>query len=108
MFIGYYELEGKKHFDIYFYSNYEESGYKLWFEETFSPNTKNIKILDFKIHGKNYQERKNSLEELAKDWENNFAFLSWTYRELAEIQDYFYKNGKKYGLLQEFKENAII
>ena len=32
--------------------------------------------------------------------------LSWS--ELAEWQDYFYKLARRYGLVKEFKENAII
>ena len=107
MFIGYYELEGKEHFDIYFYSNYGESGYKLWFDETFSPNTKNIKLLDFKISGKTYKERKSCLKELAIDWQLQFSVLNWSYGELAIIGEWFNKNGKRYGLLKEFKENCI-
>lgn len=107
MFLGYYELNGKEHFDIYFYSNWGEQGYKLWHEETFSPLCKNIKTLDFKISGKTYKERKASLQDLAIDYSNNFASLSWSYGELAEIEKYFYNNGKRYGLLKEFKENCI-
>lgn len=107
MFLGYYELNGKENFDIYFYNNYGENGYKLWFEETFSPSVENAKILDFKISGKNYQERKASLQDLAIDYSNNFASLSWSYNELMEICNWFYEKGKKYGLLREFKENGI-
>lgn len=107
MFIGYYELEGKEHFDIYFYSNWGEKGYILWRDDTFSPLCKNIKTLDFRIKGKNYQERKNNLIELAKEWQLDFSYLSWSYSELAEIVNYFYNNGKRYGLLKEFRENGI-
>ena len=104
MFIGKYELEGKEYFNIYYKNIY---GYKKWHEDTFSPLTKNIETLDFKISGKSYQERKASLEELAKEWQLHFSQYSWSYSELAEINDYFYTNGGKYGLLREFKENAI-
>lgn len=103
MFIGYYELENEQYNNIY-YKN--ELGYKLWKEDTFS-GVYNIETLDFKISGKSYQERKASLEELAKDWQYNFSSLSWSYNELYEIGNYFYKNGKRYGLLKEFKENCI-
>ena len=107
MFIGYYELNGEKHFDIYFYKHVGENGYQLWFDDTFSPLCKNQKILDFKISGKTYQERKNNAEELAKDWQYNFASLDWSYGELCEINNYFYTIGKRYGLLRVFKENCI-
>lgn len=104
MFIGYYELDNKEHFNIYF----KNGGWNLWFKDTFSPLCKNIKLLEFKIGGKTYQERKNNLVELAKDWQLHFSSLSWSYGELAEIENYLYENAKRYGLLQEFKENCVI
>ena len=103
MFIGYYELDGKEHFNIY----YKKGGWDLWHSDTFSPLCENIEILEFKIGGKTYQERKNNLIELAKDWQLHFSSLSWSYGELAEIQNYLYENAKRYGLLKEFRENVI-
>lgn len=105
MFIGFYELEDVEHFNIYYKNSL---GWDLWNKETFSPLCKSIMILDFKIKGKTYQERKNNLEELAKEWQNNFASYSWSYGELATIQDYFYTNAKRYGLIKTFKENVIL
>lgn len=104
MFIGYYELDRKKYFNIYYKNT---CGCGKWLKDTFSPITKNIKTLDFKLSGKTYQEKKNSLRDLAIEWQLNFASLSWSYLELSEIQNYFLENGKRYGLLQEFKENCI-
>lgn len=104
MFIGYYELEKEQYFSIYCKNKY---GYKQWQEDTFNPDTKNIQVLDFKISGKTYKEKQASLEELAKNWQYNFSSLSWSYNELYDIGNYFYKNGKKYGLLKVFKENGI-
>lgn len=103
MFIGYYELENNESYFNIYYKN--SGGYRQWQEETF--NVYNIEILDFKIIGKNYKERKNNLEELAKNWQLNFSWLDWSYNELAIISNYFYKNAKRYGLLKEFKENGI-
>ena len=110
MFIGVYELEGKEKFNIYHYRNsdrYRVNEWEIWLKDTFSPNIKNIRFLDFKISGENYEERKASLEDLAKEWQSHFSQYSWSYGELAEIEDYFYKNGKRYGLLKVFKENCI-
>ena len=104
MFIGYYELENEQYNNIY-YKN--KLGYKLWDEDTFSPDTKNINILDLTIKGKTYKERKYFAEEIAKIWQNEFSSLNWSYNELAIMNEYFYKIGKKYGLLKEFKENCI-
>lgn len=104
MFIGCYELESEQYNSIY-YKN--KLGYKSWEEDTFNPSTKNISLLDLTTKGKTYKERKCNLEELAKEWQNGFSSLNWSYNELIEIQNFFYKNGKRYGLLKEFKENCI-
>lgn len=104
MFIGRYILNGTRYTGLYYKNSV---GYKEWHENTFSPLTENIEILDFKISGYNYRERKENLEELAKDWQLYFSDLPWSYGELAEIQTWFYKNAKRYGLLEEFKENCI-
>lgn len=109
MFIGKYELDGKEYFNLYFEDTFHigDDGWKIWQEDTFSPNTKNIELLEFKIKGKNYKERKGYLENIAIDYSNNFASLSWSYGELAEIGNWFYENGKRYGLLREFRENGV-
>ena len=104
MFIGYYELNNKQHFNIYYKT---KNGYDLWYNNTFSPDCKNINILNFLIYGKEYKEKQNYLIELAKKWQYEFAYLEWSYGELAIIETYFYKNAKRYGLLKEFKENGI-
>lgn len=105
MFIGYFKLNGEEHFGIYYKNS---QGYDLWHKETFSPDCKDIAILDFTIKGKTYEEKKAYLEYLAKDWQNWFAGLGWSYGEYAEIEAYFYENAKRYGLVKVFKENAII
>lgn len=104
MFIGCYELENEQYNNIY-YKN--KLGYKLWKEDTFNPNTKNISLLDLTIKGKTYKERKYFAEEIAKMWQIGFSSLNWSYNELAIMNEYFYKIGKRYGLLKEFKENCI-
>ena len=58
--------------------------------------------------GKTYAEKKDYLRELAIDFQSNFSSLCWSEFELAVIRNYFYVNGKRYGLLKEFKENGII
>ena len=101
MFIGIFKNnEGK--IENYIYFSFEE-----WNRDTFNPLTEIIGMLDFKIQGKNYTEKKANLEDLAKEWQGQFASYNWSYGELATIGEYFNKNGKKYGLLREFKENCI-
>ena len=104
MFIGKYELDNKEYFSIYYKC---KEGYDAWHEDTFSPLTKNIETLDFKITGKTYREKQASLEDLAKEWQLRFWQYSWSYGELYEINNYFYENGKRYGLLNVFHENGI-
>lgn len=104
MFLGKYELEGKEYFYIYIKKN---GGWRAFHSDTFSPLTENIEILDMVVKGKNYKEKQDYLRDLAIDYQHNFAPLSWSYGELLDIQDFFYKNAKRYGLLKEFKENAI-
>ena len=100
MFIGKFELDNKVYNNIYY-------DCKAWYEDTFSVNSSNFETLDFKISGKDYQERKANLVELAKEWQSHFSLFNWSYSELAEIEDWFYKNAKRYGLLEEFRENGI-
>lgn len=55
----------------------------------------------------NYTKNKNRIREKAIEWQNGFQYHDYSCQELAEIGDYFYKNGKRYGLLKEFRENGI-
>ena len=55
-----------------------------------------------------YREKKARLREEAVRWQQDFSRHDYSYGELAEIQAYFEKEGKKYGLMKEFKENCII
>lgn len=104
MFIGFYRLDNEENFNIYYKNRY---GYEEWSKDTFSPTCEDITTLDFKITGNNYAEKKEYLRGLAIDYQLYFAGLSWSYGEISEICDWFYKHGKRYGLLKEFKENGI-
>ena len=104
MFLAKYSLDNKEYNFIYS-DNFD--GWTEFHKDTFSPNIKDLEILKLKVSGKNYKERKAFLEDLAKDYQYDFSSLSWSYGELVEICGFFEKNGKRYGLLKEFKENAI-
>ena len=56
---------------------------------------------------KTYAERKANAREEAIDWQNKASEGNMSYGELAETGDHFYKLGKRYGLLREFRENGI-
>lgn len=55
-----------------------------------------------------YADIKAELRQRAIDWQNSSVFHDYSYGELAIIQDYFERKGKRYGLLREFRENGII
>lgn len=52
-----------------------------------------------------YQKRKAEVREEAIEYSYSEEELS--YGELAEKNDYFEHLGRRYGLLREFRENAI-
>lgn len=83
--------------------NYEELN-----KETFSPMTEIVNIIELgSIQGKTYQEKKAAARNKAIEYSSNiFPGLSWG--ECALLCDYFEKIGSRYGLLREFRENAII
>jgi hypothetical protein len=54
-----------------------------------------------------YQQLKEKAREIAIDYQLDSADKDISYGELAEIGEYFYKLGKRFGLLREFRENAI-
>lgn len=60
------------------------------------------------VSGKTYQERKADLQNKAIEWSNSVgSYPRWSYGELAIIEGFFETNGRRYGLLKEFKENCI-
>lgn len=56
---------------------------------------------------KTYQEGKEEARQIAIDWQLNDGDFPYSYGGLAILSDYFYKLGRRYGLLKEFRENAI-
>lgn len=55
----------------------------------------------------NYQQRKENARAKAIDWQLKASEERIPYYDLAKIGEYFYKLGKRYGLLREFRTNAI-
>lgn len=56
----------------------------------------------------NYLGRKERARQEAIDWQLETLDKSMSYGELAEVGEHFYKLGKRYGLLREFRINGII
>ena len=54
-----------------------------------------------------YQARKERARAEAQDWQNEFENHNYSYGELAAWQYHFAKLARRYGLVEEFRENAI-
>lgn len=67
-----------------------------------------LAFIPLKVSGKTYAERKADLQDKAISWSYAGSVSNWSYSELATIQGFFEANGKRYGLIREFRENAII
>lgn len=57
---------------------------------------------------KTYQEKKEQARLAAIEWQYEQAEKDYSYGEVSYFQEYFTRLGKRYGLLKEFRENAII
>ena len=58
---------------------------------------------------KYYRQRQENLRCEAIEWQMKFEFgevMYWS--DIAEAGDYFSKYGRRFGLIREFRENAII
>lgn len=57
----------------------------------------------------NYQKYKEKAKQRAIQWQSEyFGTVALSYAALANWQGYFYRLGKNYGLVREFRENGII
>ena len=73
----------------------------------FSPCYECTIKFDFVIRGNNYKAKKLCAESKAIKF-SNFGYLAdLSYNELAILSAFFEKVGKRYGLISEFRENAI-
>jgi len=55
-----------------------------------------------------YAARKEAAREQAIDWQDWLSENNVSYEGLAIATNYFEKLGRRYGLIREFRENAII
>ena len=89
----------------------EETGvlyedFQDYISDTFSPEVETMVIIPFTVHGSNYAERRENVRETAIDFQA--ADCGGLYMsDMAQIYGWFEKMGKRYGLLKEFRENAI-
>ena len=54
-----------------------------------------------------YVKTKEKIRQEAVDWQLDYDNHNYSYMELAIWNDYFTTQGKRYGLLTEFRENGI-
>ena len=54
-----------------------------------------------------YEKRKALLRDLAIQWQYEFSEEPWDFWDSFKCEQFFEKYGKRYGLLREFRENAI-
>ena len=74
--------------------------------DTFSPLVEPLTVIDFAVKGKNYRERQSSVQTIAMDFQT--ADIGGLYMsDYARISEWFSTQGKRYGLLKEFRENAV-
>lgn len=55
----------------------------------------------------NYEKGKEIARERAISWQEKAISRDLSYWDIARAGNYFYKLGKRYGLLQEFRTNGI-
>ena len=55
-----------------------------------------------------YQRRKEQARATAQEWQRRFSDTSHSWGELAHDAQRLERLGRRYGLLQEFRENGII
>jgi hypothetical protein len=56
---------------------------------------------------KTYNKMKETARERAINWQDKAISRNLSYWDIARAGNYFYKLGKRYGLLQEFRTNGI-
>jgi len=61
-----------------------------------------------KVKNNKYMIQKENARQKAIEWQFDFSNKNYSYYDLMIQQEKFYKLGKKYGLIKEFRENGII
>lgn len=64
-------------------------------------------MICFALYGKNYASKKVQLQGIAIEY-SHFDTSGLSASELAEITAFFRRNGKRFGLIKEFEENAVV
>ena len=99
MFFARFNINGQETAQLY-------DDWATYHHDTFNPETRFISLIDFHAHGNDYQSRKESVRTLAIDWSNEEK-QDVDFCDQCDISNWFYKYGKRFGLLEEFRENLI-
>lgn len=91
--------------------NNKETAHLFWtWEEyhraTFSPDIETVYKIELGRVKGDYKAKKAAIQDKAISY-SNMIFPGLSANELSYIESYFETYGKRYGLLREFRENAI-
>lgn len=81
--------------------------FRDYISDTFSPTVETMVIIPFTVHGSNYAERRENVRGTAMEFQTANDCDGLYMSDMAQIYGWFEKMGKRYGLLKEFRENAI-
>lgn len=82
--------------------------YRTWgefYEDTFSPLVFPTKVIELKLHGKTYSEKKECLKSIVMDLTD---VVDLSYMELCLVQAWIEANAQRFGLVNEFTDNGIL
>lgn len=103
-------LTGTKYITFHKYNNISEM-----IRKPFPPDSITLWLIDTKAapHGKTYKRKKRTLLYKAFNFQYNLTAFDGGKNlipesDLKAIKEYFYRHGKKYGLLKQFKRSSII
>ena len=87
---------------------YTDISYKALINEYGIKESDILFYIPLTVSGRNYKERQADLENKAIEYSHSwYDFCNWSYGELADIQSFFETNGRRYGLLRTFRNEAI-
>lgn len=96
-----HKMEDGRPTGLLYYGDYSEAC-----SFAFAQGWNDAQMIVFRLEGHDYRSYQSDLRHIATD----FQMLDeggLSYGELADIQGFFERYGRKYGLLREFRENGI-
>lgn len=109
MFYAAFERHGQRPEAYIYHEN--SAGYQAFIRDTWNPYTRIIDRFPLHISGSTYAERKEHARELAQRFQSADSDASgggFSYGEYATMYEFFENAARRYGLIEEFRENCII